>query len=122
MTNATNAVTLTKEEKLARIDEQIAKLQQRRYNIENDIVVPAKQPKVVALPEVGATIDFKFGRTTATSAPVVRSGVVLAVKPSADLGEGKKSPAQVKVQCGEGFDAELLVIYPAQIVTAAVAE
>lgn len=118
MTNATNAVTLTKEEKLAAIDAQIAKLNQRRYNIENDIVV-AKVAKAVVLANVGDAITFTYGRKTATTSPVERTGTVIAIKPAAQLEGGKVSPAQIKVLTGEGFDAEHVVIYPAQVVTAA---
>ena len=108
-------VELTKEQRLAAISAQIVKLQERLYNIENDIVV-AKVVKVVALPEVGADVLFMYGRKTATTQPVERLGRVVAVKPSIES-NGKKLPAQIKVQLGEGFDAEYAVIYPAQVLT-----
>lgn len=118
MTNATPAVTLTKEEKLVAIDAQIAKLHQRRHNIENDIVV-VKTPKAVVLPELGALVAFSYGRKTATTSPVAKQGTVVAIKPSIELEGGKRAPAQIKVQIGEGFDTEFVVIYPAQLVTPA---
>ena len=113
-------VVLTKEEKLQRIDQQIAKLQARRYNIENDIV-ETKVKKEVALPEVGAEVLFNYGRRTATTEPVQKIGVVVAVKPASEK-DGKKLPAQIKVQFGDGFDTEFAVIYPAQIVSAGAEE
>lgn len=106
---------LTKAEKLERIEVQIKNLIQKRYNIENDIVT-TKAAKVVILPEVGATITFQHGRRTPTTAPVLLSGVVVAVKPVGTGTDGKRTPAQLKVQVGEGFDASFVVIYPAQIV------
>ncbi len=115
--NQTQAVVLTKEEKIARIDEQIAKLQQRRYNIENDIVSVAKPKAEVVLPEVGADVLFTYGRRTPTTEPHHRLGRVVAVKPAAVGENGKKLPAQIKVQLGDGFDASFAVIYPAQIVS-----
>jgi hypothetical protein len=43
----------------------------------------------------------------------------VAIKPSVLIelegGATKRSPAQLKVQCGDGFDAEFVVIYPAQV-------
>lgn len=106
----------TKAERIAAIDAKITKLQEQRYNIENDIVAAPKAAKVVVLPAVGDTIVFTYGRRTPTTEPVQRVGVVIAVKPKTEV-EGKSLPAQVKVQAGEGFDAELITIYPAQIVS-----
>lgn len=118
MTEATKPAAkapLTKEQKITAIQEQIAKLQQRLFNVENDIV-EVKPAKVVALPEVGADVLFRYGRTTNTTKPVEKIGRVLAVKPAMPLEGGKTSPAQIKVQVGEGFDAELVTIYAGQLV------
>ena len=111
----------TKAERIAAIDAKITKLQEQRYNIENDIVSAPKAAKVVVLPAVGDTVTFTYGRRTPTTEPVQRVGVVIAVKPKTEV-DGKSRPAQVKVQSGEGFDAELITIYPAQIVDANDAE
>ena len=110
-------VVLTKEEKIAKIDKEIARLTQKRYNIENDIV-ETKAPKVVALPEVGTDVLFNYGRRTATTEPIQKIGRVVAVKAASVNAEGKKLPAQIKVSTGEGFDQEFVVIYPAQIADA----
>lgn len=114
--NTTTAVVLSKEEKLARLDTQIANLQAKRYNIANDIVT-VKTAKVVALPDVGADVLFTYGRRTATTEPMQKIGRVVAVKSATINDAGKKLPAQIKVSVGEGFDQEFVVIYPAQIVT-----
>ena len=115
-------VILTKEEKLVRLDAQIAKLQQKRDDIAND-VVHVKAVKEVALPEVGSDILFNYGRRTATTEPVQKLGRVIAVKPAGMNAEGsKKLPAQIKISIGEGFEQEFVVIYPAQMVTGLTAE
>jgi hypothetical protein len=114
-TNTTSAKpVLTKEEKIAAIVAQIAKLELRKYNLENDIAEPARVKKEVVLPEVGATVSFVYGRKTATTEPKTITGTVVAVKPASVDGE-KKLPAQVKVSYGEGFDAAFAVVYPAQL-------
>lgn len=112
----TTPVVLTKEERIAKIDKEILRLQTKRYNIENDIV-ETKAVKVVALPEVGSDVLFNYGRKTATTEPVQKIGRVVAVKPATVNDAGKKLPAQIKVSVGEGFEQEFVVIYPAQIVT-----
>lgn len=111
---------LTKEGRVAKLLAEIAKLEKKIYNIENDIV-EVKAKKEVVLPEVGAAVTFSYGRRTATTEPAQKSGVVVAVKPKTER-DGKTLPAQIKVQIGDGFDAEFVVIYPAQIVAAVVAE
>ncbi|MCA3173536.1 MAG: hypothetical protein ING25_10880 [Burkholderiales bacterium] len=119
MTDATNTASakpvLTKDEKIAAIVAQIAKLELRKYNLENDIAEPARAKKAVVLPEVGATVSFVYGRKTATTEPKTITGTVVAVKPATVDGE-KKLPAQVKVAYGEGFDAAFAVVYPAQLI------
>lgn len=114
-TPATNAAP-TKEERIAAIDNQIAKLQQRKEDIINGVVrTPTK--KVKALPAVGSTIYFQHGRSTSDGGRFTRAGVVLATK-EASTENGKHIAARVKVQYGEGLDTEVALIYPAQIVEA----
>lgn len=108
-------VVLTKEEKLAKLDKEIARLIQKRDDIANDRIPEAKAKKEVVLPEVGADVLFSYGRKTATTEPVEKLGRVVAIKPASTTAEGKKLPAQLKVSIGEGFDQEFVVIYPAQI-------
>ena len=86
---------LTKEQRIAKLREQIAKLETKITSIETGVEV--KVGKVVALPAVGDTVTFLYGRKTATTEQVQRSGTVVAVKPSTEV-DGKKLPAQVKVQ------------------------
>lgn len=122
MTEATTStVTLTKEEKLARIDAQIAKLVEKRHNIEHDIVT-TKTAKAIVMPEVGADVLFMYGRKTATTDPVEKLGRVVAIKAASVTDDGKKLPAQIKVSIGDGFDQQFVVIYPAQIITGMKAE
>ena len=104
---------LTKEQKIAKIREQIAKLEARIVSIETG--VEAKVSKVAPMPAVGDVVSFLYGRKTATTEPVLKSGVVVAVKPSSIVGD-KKLPAQVKVETGEGFDKAFITIYPAQVI------
>ena len=106
----------TKEEKIAAVKAQIKRLEEKLYNIENDIVV-VKASKVVALPNVGDAVLFSYGRKTATTNPVLKDGTVVAIKAAGKADNGKTLPAQIKVQTGEGFDIEFVTIYPAQIVT-----
>lgn len=110
-------IVLTKEEKLAKIDKELARLNQRRYNIENDIV-EVKAKKEVVLPAIGTDVLFRTGRTTVGTVPVERIGTVVAIKPATVTEAGKKTPAQIKVSVGQGFEQEFIVIYPAQIVDA----
>ena len=110
-------VAPSKEEKIASLKAQIAKLEARLYNVENDIVAVAKPAKVVELPAVGAEVNFMYGRRTPTTEPVQKSGIVVAVKPATEV-DGKSKPALIKVQTGEGFDAELVTIYVGQLVAA----
>jgi len=108
---------LTKEERITKLRAEIAKLEKKIYNVENDIV-EVKTKKEVVLPEVGAEVLFNYGRRTATTEPVQKVGKVVAIKPAAAAANGKTLPAQIKVQFGEGFNSEFATIYPAQIVTA----
>ena len=119
MTQATAATVtrkfseLTKDEKIAYVQKQIDTLTAKLNDIINDVVRVAAK-KVVALPAVGDTVLFSRGRRTPTTEPVDTFATVVAIKPAVALESGKTAPAQIKVQIGEGFDAELVVIYPAQ--------
>lgn len=117
-TTATPRVELTKEEKLARLDKEIARLTQKRDDIFNDRQPQPKAKKEVVLPEVDTDVLFNYGRKTATTDPVQKIGRVVAIKAATTNAEGKKLPAQIKVSVGEGFEQEFLVIYPAQIADA----
>lgn len=117
----TPRVELTKEEKLARLDKEIARLTQKRDDIFNDRQPQPKAKKEVVLPAVGSDVLFTYGRKTATTDPVQKIGRVVAIKEASTNAEGKKLPAQIKVSVGEGFEQEFLVIYPAQIVDAGAA-
>lgn len=108
----------TKEEKIAKIEADIKKLQEKLFNVVNDIATVARVKPVVSLPNVGDTVLFSYGRKTLTTSPVLREGVVAAIKPSAAGTNGKTIPAMIKVQCGEGFDAEFVTIYAGSIVPA----
>lgn len=110
---------LTKEQKLERIDAQIDALVKRRQAIVDGVEAP--KGKAVVIPEVGAVVYFKHGRTTATTAPTVRFGTVVATRAASTV-DGKTSPALVKISCGEGFDIEVVTVFPAQIVDAPAAE
>ena len=123
-TTVSTPVVLTKEERIAKIVAQIALLNVKIYNIENDIVVSKAQPKKeVPLPEVGSDVLFNYGRRTATTEPVQKTGTVVAIKPACvvtnEAGVTKKQAAMIKLSVGTGFDQEYVVIYPASIVGAA---
>jgi hypothetical protein len=112
----TDKKVLTKEERIASLEAQIAKLTQRLDDVRNDRVV-AKAKKVVALPEIGDVVAFTYGRTTPTSTARELVGTVIGVKAKVEPGEDGKggTPALVRVTVGSGFDIEVLTIYPAQI-------
>ena len=105
---------LTKDEKIAKVKADMARLEIKLFNLINDIAEPARVKKEVVLPAVGAVVSFVYGRKTATTEPKTITGTVVAVKPAAEV-DGKKTPAQVKVAYGEGFDASFAVVYPAQL-------
>ena len=111
--NAAAPIALTKEQKIAKIREQIGKLEARIVGIETgrEIKVAAAEP----LPDVGSSVSFFYGRRTATTEPVLMDGVVIAVKPVTVVND-KRLPAQVKVQIGSGFDTSFVTVYPAQLV------
>lgn len=110
---ATTKPVLTKEERIAKIEAQIATLTQKLDDVRNDRVPQGKAKKAVYAPAVGDKVLATTGRTTATTQAVIREGVVVAVKTPA---EGEKGATQVRVQIGEGFDAQLVTLYPAQLV------
>lgn len=105
---------LTKDEKIAKVKADIARLETKLFNLINDIAEPARVKKEVVLPVVGAVVSFVYGRKTTTTEPKTITGTVVAVKAAAEV-DGKKTPAQVKVAYGEGFDASFAVVYPAQL-------
>ena len=105
---------LTKDEKITKVKAEIARLELKLFNLINDIAEPARVKKEVVLPEVGATVSFVYGRKTATTEPKIITGTVVAVRAASEV-DGKKTPAQVKVAYGEGFDAGFAVVYPAQL-------
>lgn len=106
---------LTKEQRIAKIDEQIAKLQARRQDIIDGVVRQPAAKVEKPLPGVGATVTFTFGRNKGNRSPIDLTGEVLGVKPAGQTSDGKRTPAQIKVQVGTGFDSNVYVIYPAQI-------
>lgn len=112
----TDKKVFTKEERIASLEAQIAKLTQRLDDVRNDRIV-AKAKKVVALPEIGDVVAFTYGRTTPTSTARELVGTVIGVKAKVEPGEDGKggTPALVRVTVGSGFDIEVLTIYPAQI-------
>ena len=111
---ATAKPVLTKAEKITKLKADIARLELKLFNVENDIAEPARVKKEVVLPTVGAVVSFVYGRKTATTEPKTITGTVVAVKAAAEV-DGQKTPAQVKVAYGEGFDASFAVVYPAQL-------
>jgi hypothetical protein len=89
--------------KIALIDTQIAALQVKRAAL----VLESANEIDTDTADVGVTISFNYGKGENRT---VRSGVVLGRKAA----EGK-SPALIKVAIGQGFDAEIVTIFPAQI-------
>lgn len=105
---------LTKEEKIAKIDKQIAALQAKRDDVVNDRVTSKAGKKVTYAPAVGDKVMATVGRNTATGKQAqVVPGVVTAVKTPA---EGEKGATQVRVRIYEGtFEEQLVTLYPAQL-------
>lgn len=110
--NAVAKPVLTKDEKLAKILKSIEALQAKYDDVLNDRATAKKAAKAVAIPAVGDRVLATTGRNTASTQAIVREGVVVAVKVPA---EGEKGAVQVRVQIGEGFDAQLVTLYPAQL-------
>jgi len=95
----------TKTEKLAAIDAQIAKLQAKRAEVEasNDF----DSSTVVA----GTWVTFNYGRAEKAR---VLTGIVTGVKPAV---EGLRGSSNLfKIAVGKGFDAELLTVFPGQLI------
>lgn len=116
MSETTNStpVVLTKEEKLQRLQDQIAKLQQRYDDVLNDRVPQKKAAAPVYTPAVGDKVLATVGRKTATTNPTSEPGVVIAVRQPA---EGEKGAPQVRVRIKEGsFEEQLVTLYFAQVV------
>lgn len=115
--NQTAKPVLTKEEKLAKIDAQIASLQAKRDDIANDRIPAAKVKPAAYVPNVGDKVLATVGRNTATSQASTKEGTVIAVKPATLDEAGKvKSAAQVRVRINEGtFDEQVVTLYPAQL-------
>lgn len=108
-------VVKTKEEKLASITAQIAKLQQRYDDVLNDRVT-AKVAKVAYCPVAGDRVLATVGRNTPTSQARVVEGTVVAVR-VAPIVDGKAvGSTQVRVRINEGeFDEQLVTLYPANL-------
>lgn len=95
----------TAREKIASIDTQIAALQAKRVELEAKVGNEVDTSKVVA----GRTVDFKYGK-----APNLRdlTGSVVGVKPAVP---GEKGGTLVRVAVGEGFDAQIVTIFPSAV-------
>lgn len=101
-------VVLTKEEKIAKIDAQIAKLQARKADIEaGKPVAPKAVKKAPFVPEVGGRVIATVGRNTATTQAKIVEGTVLAIKLSEDEG---KTAGLARVRFGEGFDEQVVTL------------
>lgn len=111
---------LTKEEKLAKIDAQIASLQAKRDDIANDRIPAAKVKPAAYVPAVGDAVIATVGRNTATSQAKSVEGTVVAVKFPEVGADGKaKGAVQVRVRIFVGtFDEQLVTLYPAQLAAA----
>lgn len=108
-------VVLTKEEKIAKIDAQIAKLQARRDDIVNDRITVAVK-KVAFMPEVGQRVIGPVGRNSATTQAKLVEGTVVAIKPATIVDGKTVSAAQVRIRVFEGsFEEQLITLYPAQL-------
>lgn len=83
-------------ERLQAIDEQIAKLQARREKVANSLELEAGDLSA------GDTVTFEYGRSTSAEGRRTLEGVVKGVFTPV------KGGVQVKVEVGEGYEAELL--------------
>lgn len=75
---------------------------------ESNVSAPKARPVI----EVGTSVSFRFGRTTATSKAQVLDGVVKARKDE----DGKAKAYKIAV--GEGFDETLYTVQPGAILLA----
>lgn len=108
---------LTKEERIAKVDAEIARLQAKRDDIVNDRITAPKAKAPVYVPEAGAKVLATVGRATATTQPKVYVGEVIAVKAPELDAEGKaKGATQVRVRINAGtFDEQIVTLYPAAL-------
>lgn len=83
-------------ERLQAIDEQIAKLQAKREKIANSLELEAGDLAA------GDRVTFEYGRSTSAEGRRTLEGVVKGVFTPV------KGGVQVKVEVGEGYEAELL--------------
>ena len=105
-TTETAAVTLTREEKLlAKYNTLLARIKKDTASA-TEIADELNSISALASVGVGSSVIVKLGRAETTR---TENGVVLAVKEDED---GSKS---FKVQYGEGFDTEIVVVGPAKI-------
>lgn len=107
MTTIANILDLHLITTVAIADEVIAAVKAKRAEL---------NVKTVALPETGALVTFKDRKGN------LFSGKVLGSK----AGAGKGQPALVRVQVGDGFDANVVTVFPSALIApeanAAVAE
>lgn len=113
--NAAVKTPLTKEQKIANIEKQIANLTQRLDDVRNDRVT-VRTKKEVFVPTVGANVLATVGRNSATTQAKIVPGVVTAVK-YPEVVDGKTvGGVQVRVRIYEGtFDEQLVTLYPSQL-------
>lgn len=90
---------------VAKIEAQIAKLTEKLAAAKVAEANNISLDKLV----VGVEVAFDYGRAENRT---LKSGFILGVKVPA---EGTKGQTLVKVQIGQGFDAEIATIYPANI-------
>ena len=105
--------------KIAKLEEQVTKINAKIAALKAGKPVVAKVAKVVFVPEVGAKVLATIGRATATSQPRVLEALVLGVKKPA---EGEKGSTLVRAQVGEGFDAQVFTLFLTQVAPVPVAE
>lgn len=115
------AIVLSKEEKLAAITAQIARLNVRFDDITNDRE-PTKAVKAPSYaPAVGDNVIATVGRNSATTQAKLVEGVVTAVKPAVFVDGKAVGATQVRVRINAGsFDEQLVTLYPAQLTLVAV--
>lgn len=99
-------------EQIATIDEQVKKLGEKRAEL------VAKQDSEVDPAHIiaGSTVTFDYGKGETKR---VLTGVVTGVKPADPA--VPKSATLIRVAVGEGFDAQIVTIYPASVTKAVLA-
>lgn len=95
----------TNREKLASVNARIAKLQAEAVTLAANLGNEVDTSKIVA----GRVVDFNYGK-----APNLRplTGQVVGVKASTP---GEKGGTLVRVAVGEGFDAQIVTIFPSAV-------